>query len=253
MGRVGALAVRGGLFVFGGVCKISEGEGFFAFDAGAAFAAMEVVAFVAGPSVGEVDVEIATNGGDVFFANVDEGAQHLDVGVGAGGNGLRHGGEEVFAAVGVDGVVTGVGGDDEAFGADTFGKAGGDGKKDAVAEGDDGALHVFLLVVAFGDVSAGLKEVTFEESVHKGEVSGVEGNSGLVGLPSGHGEFFGVVFGGVVDAEAGDHFVLGGEGMPESDGGIHATGKKNDRFHGVNLQAGREKATCLRDEMVTRR
>lgn len=181
--------------------------------------------------MGVVDVEFGSACGDVFFAKRDEGAEDLDVGVGACGDGLRHGGEEVFAAVGVDGVVTGVGGDDEAFGADAFGEASGDGEEDAVAEGDDGALHVVFLVVAFGDVAAGLEEVALEELVHEGEVGGVEGDAGLLCLPAGHGEFFGVVLGGVVDAKAGDDIMAFRQGVPEGDGGVHTAGKEDDCFH----------------------
>lgn len=115
------------ILIDGWILNFRNFEGFLAFDAGSAFPAVDFATFVAGPGVGEVDGEFGSSLCDVFFAEVDEGAEDGDVGVGAGGDGLGHGGEEVFATVGVDGVVAGVGSDDEAFGSDAFGVAGGDG------------------------------------------------------------------------------------------------------------------------------
>ena len=97
-----------------------------------------------------------------------------------------------------------VGGDDEAFCAHAFGKARRDGEEDAVAEGNDGALHVLFFVVTFGDVATGFEEVALEKIIHEGEVGGLEGDACFLCLPASHGEFLGVVLRGVVDAEAGD-------------------------------------------------
>ena len=97
--------------------------------------------------------------------------------------------------------------------------------KDAVAEGDHGAFHVFFFVVTFGDVTAGFEEVTLKKIVHEGEVGCVKGDACLLGLPAGHGEFLGIVLGGIVDAEAGNDLVALLKGVPEGDGGIHAAGK----------------------------
>ena len=197
---------------------------------------MEIESLVAGPSVGEVDAELMADGGDVFFAHVDEGAQDLHVGIGASRDRLRHGGEKVFAAIRIDGVVARVCGDDETFCSNAFGKASGDREQDAIAEGHHSAFHVFFFVVPLGDFATGLEEVALEEVVHKGEVGDLKRDSRFLSLPTGHGEFLGVVLGGVIDAEASDHFVTLSEGVPEGDGGIHTAGEKEDRLHGFDRE-----------------
>ncbi len=215
----------GGGFVGGGVGDTCEEEGFAAFDAGAAGAAVAGVAFVAGPGFGVVDVEAMAEGGDGGFVEVDEGAEEFDAGVGAFGHGGGHGVHEGFAAVGVDGVVAGMGGDDEGFGAAAFGEAGGDGEHDAVAEGDDGALHGFLGVMAVGDFAAGLKEVGGEELVDEGEWDDVVVEAAeVIAVPGGEGDFFGVVFGAVVKADGADDVVVLA-GPVEGGDGIHAAGE----------------------------
>jgi hypothetical protein len=77
-------------------------------------------------------------GGDAGFVGGDEGSEELDAGVGAVFHGVGHGEHEGFAAIGVDGVVAGVGGDDESMGVAGFCEACGDGEHDAIAEGEGG-------------------------------------------------------------------------------------------------------------------
>lgn len=215
----------GGGFVVCGVGNPGEEEGFAAFDAGAAGAAVAGVAFVAGPGFAVVDVEAVAEPGDGGFVEVDEGAEQFDTGVGAFGHGGGHGVHEGFAAVGVDGVVAGVGGDDEGVRATTFSKAGGDGEHDGVAKGDDCALHGFLGVVAVGNLTAGLEEIGGEELVDEGKRNDVVVDPAeVIAMPGGEGDFFGVVLRAVVKADGADDFVVL-TGPVEGGDGIHAAGE----------------------------
>lgn len=132
-------------------------------------------------------------------------------------------------------MVTRVRGNDEGFCPEGFGEASGEGKEDAIAEGDDRFLHITIFIVTFGDVATGLKEVGGEEGVDDGEVSGMKGDSGFVRLPLGHGKLFGIVFGAIMDSEAGKDFMAFREGIPEGHGRVHASGEENDGFHGEDL------------------
>ena len=181
---------------------------------------MEFAAFVAGVGLGEIDAELGSAGGDVFFALVDEGTVEGNFFVGAFGDGGGHGGHEGLAAIGVDGVVAGVGGDGEGAGAGAFGEAGGDGEHDAIAEGDDGLLHGKLFVVAIGNFAAGFEKIGGEELVHETEGNRFvpEAEIGAVGF--GEGDFAVVVLGAVIEADAGEHGA-GGGGVVKGDDGIH--------------------------------
>ena len=109
-----------------GVDDAGEVEGFAALDAGAAAAAVEVAAFVARPCLGEGDAQFGTAAYDVGLCPVDEGANELDLFPVGEADGGGHGIGELVAAVGVDGVVAGVGGVGDLVGLDREGVASGD-------------------------------------------------------------------------------------------------------------------------------
>ena len=87
---------------------------------------MDLVPFVAGPGIGKVDAELrspADNGG---LVHRDEGAQEFDPGVGPLADRTGHRFQKFLAAVGIDGVIPGMGRDHDPPGAATLGKAGRD-------------------------------------------------------------------------------------------------------------------------------
>ena len=196
-------------------------KGFAAFDAGATPAAVNFSALVAGPGAGEVDAQFVAAGGDVFLAHGNEGAHQFEIDVGALLDGVGHGLHEFLPAVGVDGVVSRVGGDDEAVGFTAFSEAGSDGEHDAIAEGNHGGFHVGFLVVAFRDVAPGLEEVGFEEVVDEVEFDGLVRDAELLTVPGCKGDFAVVVFRPVVEGNSGGDFVLPG-GVVEGGDGVHA-------------------------------
>lgn len=63
------------ILVGGGVGEVSELEGFFALHTSSAFSAVEFLAFVAGPGVGEIDIQFCSARGNVFLAHIDEGTE----------------------------------------------------------------------------------------------------------------------------------------------------------------------------------
>ncbi len=219
-----------GFFVGGGVGDFCEEEGFAAFDAGAAGAAVAFASFITGPGLGEIDVQFRAAADDGGFVEIDEGAEELDFRVGAffdrGGHGLH----EVFAAIGVDRVVSAVGADDNAVDFEAFGESGGGGEHDAVAEGDDGLAHVFLGVVAFGNFAAGGEEIGGEEVADEAELEDFVGEVELLGVVDGEGDFAVVVFGAVIAGDDGRHLVTL-DGVVERDGRIHSSAAQDRDLH----------------------
>lgn len=119
-------------------------------------------AFVAGVGVLEGDAKVFAKKGDVALGEVAERGEHADAFVGAGLDGGVYGRNEAGAAIGVDGVVAGVVGDEDGVKAVAFGKAGGHGKHYAVAERHDGALHIALVIFPVGDRLSTLEDAALE-------------------------------------------------------------------------------------------
>ena len=206
-------------------------KGFPSFDTGAAGAAVEKAALVAGPGACVVDFEFGSPPDDRGFIHRDKGAQKLDVGVGARIDRLGHGVEKRFATVRIDGVIAGVGRKGHGLGPDAFGIAGCQGKKNAVPKRDDGFFHRQLLVVTVGDFAAGLQQVGLEGLGQKGERHDRVLNAEATALVGGAGKFAGVMFGSVVEAEGSDDLLGGGHVMEDGDR-VEASREKNDDFHG---------------------
>ena len=104
--------------IYRGIGRFRQVEGFATLDAGAAATAVQFPSLVAGPGFLEGNVQFGTEFDDVGLGDADEGAiernlmpiRQLDGGIESVG--------ELGATVGIDGVVPGVGGDDEANGDD---------------------------------------------------------------------------------------------------------------------------------------
>ena len=97
------------------------------------------------------------------------GGEYLDAVVGAMLHGCRHGVDKRLAAVGVDGVIAGMVGNHNSVQAVALSDSTGDGQHDAVAEGHDSCLHVFVIVVALGDSIGALEQCALEVAMHEVE------------------------------------------------------------------------------------
>jgi len=87
-----------------------EVESFAAFNTGAAAAAVNVAALVAGPRFCKGEAQFCAAAHDVGFGPVDEGAAELDCAPITESYGVGHGVGKLVAAIGVDRVVAAVGG-----------------------------------------------------------------------------------------------------------------------------------------------
>ncbi len=149
--------------------------------------------------MGVIDSEFRAAFRDGGLVHGDERSEQADAGIGPPLHGIAHGEHERLAAIRIDRVIAGMRGDDHRFRADAFGKPGGDGEHDAVAEGHDGLFHRFPGVVAFRNLAAGAQEVGFEKPVHEIERYGFMGQAEMSGMPCGAGKLAGVVFRAVVE------------------------------------------------------
>lgn len=202
-----------------------------ALAAGGAAAAVEVAAAVAGVGVGKINTKLVAEGDNLPFAEVDEGTQDFQLGVGAKADGAGHGLHEVLPAIGVDGVIPGVGGDDNARGAVAFRNASGHGQKDAVAEGNDGLFHVFRGVVFRGDGIGTAQQGAVQVRGNGGDVNLMVGDAEMFRLPAGAGEFMAGVVAAVVKCQGSGYLVVPA-GPMESGGGIQPAGEENRDIHG---------------------
>ena len=96
------------LFIYRFVVDSGFAERFYAFGAGAAFAAVVLASFVATPSLAVVDAESFASACDVGFGERGLGREETHAVVGAGLHSVVHRLHEGWAAVGVDSMVAGV-------------------------------------------------------------------------------------------------------------------------------------------------
>jgi len=182
---------------------------------------MNFLSFIAGPSLRKVDAESLSKGGDLGFGEMNQGAEEGDFGVGAEAEGIAHGLHKVLAAIWVDCMVAGVSGDDQTCGSEAFGVASGDGKKDAVAKGHDRLFHGKFFVMAVGNFSAFLQEVRGEKLIDKGQMDDLVGDAQAIGVEFCEGNFEGIMFGAVVEADGGGDITFE-VCVIECDHGIHS-------------------------------
>jgi len=221
----------GGVFgVGGGVFDFGEIEGFAALDAGAAAAAVEIAAFVAGPGLSEGHAELGTAAHDVGLCPIDERADQRDLFPVGQFDGHSHGVGKLVAAVGIDGVVARVGGVGDLLSFNREGVPGRNREKDHVPIGHDGALHRFLGVVPLGDFDFRRGQAAASEEWLDGRQVG----SGLrdAKLRANRG--------GVVELAAVALSIVDGKGVQfvacvaqviEEDSGIEPSGIDDDSFH----------------------
>ena len=96
--------------VGGGVIEAGKVEGFPAFHAGATNTTVLFPSLVAGPGLLKGDFQFRAEGGDVGLGPVDEGSMEGDFMPVGKADGLVEGIGKDFAAVGIDVVVSGMGG-----------------------------------------------------------------------------------------------------------------------------------------------
>ena len=112
---------------------------------------------------------LCATAGYVGLADVGVGSLdcHIDVGscLGSGIDGC----DELRAAVGIDGMVAAVVGNEDTPERVALGNANGNGEHDAVAEGHHGGFHVGVGIVTVGNGVGTLKERAFEILLHEGE------------------------------------------------------------------------------------
>ena len=149
--RYKTLTCRHSGVVDGGIGNAGVPEGFATLAAGAAGAAMVLAAAIAAVGVAVVHAYGGAALGYLSLGEVRIGRQQGNAVVGAGGYGARHILDKGGAAIGIYGVVAAVVGQHHVRQVVRLGKAGCDGKHNAVAEGHDGAAHVFVIVIAVGD------------------------------------------------------------------------------------------------------
>jgi hypothetical protein len=124
-----------------------------------------------------------------------------------------------------------MGGNRYSFGPDTFGIAGGKGQKNTVSERDDGFLHRQFLVMAVGNFTPGFQEVGLEGFGQKGQRHDLVLNAEATALIGCAGEFPGIMFGSIVEAECGHDLFSSGHVMEDGDR-IQPSREKNNDFHG---------------------
>ena len=181
---------------------------------------MRFSADITGPGGGVVHTEFGSAAGDAGLGHGDEGADDFHFRVGAEADGVGHGFHEVLAAVGIDRVVAGVGGDDEAVRFQAFRKSGGDGEHDAVAKWHDGPFHRLLFVVSLRNFTTRLQQVGREHLANESQPDFPVRHTQSGCVVRGEGNLAVVVFGPVVKADGADDFVTP-MGLVKRGDGIH--------------------------------
>jgi hypothetical protein len=190
------------------VSKSSEEKGLPTLDTRAAGSAVNVAAFVARPGARESDAQLVAAHGDVLLPHGDERSENLHAGVGAFADSGRHILHKSFPAIGIDGVVARMSGDHHSFSTTAFGKAGRHAEHDAIAKGNDGRLHVRLLIVPIGHRAPGLEEIGLEVLPDEPERNDLVPNTHEVRVLPGEGKFPVIVLRAVIETEDPHHVML---------------------------------------------
>ena len=210
-----------------GVGQTGQEEGFAPFDAGAAFTAVNLAANVARPCLGKVNTEFLATHRDVRFRHRDEWTQHFNFCVGAKTNRVRYGLHEIFPAIRVNGVVAGVGRNDQSLGIQALGKSGGNREHDAIPERHDRLFHGLRFVVPFWNLTAALEQIRLEEVAHEIQGDDLVGNAEPLAMMGGERDFPVVVLGAVMKADRTNHpipLVC----LVEGSHGIHTPAEEHD-------------------------
>ena len=110
-----------------------------------------LAALVARVGLAVVDAEAFSDLSYLGLGDAGIGGANLYADIGAGPHGLLHWADEVCPAVGVDGMVAEMVGDEHLCEVSALSDATGYGKHDAVAERYDGGAHVVIGIVALRD------------------------------------------------------------------------------------------------------
>ena len=131
---------------------------------------MDVAAFVAGIGVLEGYSKAAAFKCNLALGHIAEGGKQAYVLVGALRYGPVHCLYEAGTAVRINGVVSGVVGNEDGVQPVVFCQTGGYGEHNAVAEGNHGAFHIVCVVVLVGDLRASFQNAAVK--VFSNEVQG---------------------------------------------------------------------------------
>ena len=157
------------LLVDSGVGETCQHKRLMAFDARATLATMHVSALVAAPCFGVVDAQLCAPLHDLRLRQLGVGRHNLHADIGSGLRGVADGPYESRTAVGIDGVVATMVGDEHLLQFVALSNARRDGEHDAIAEGHHGGAHVVVRIVALGNVAGPREERTLEIVVHESQ------------------------------------------------------------------------------------
>ena len=206
--------------VDGAVVYTGKSERFATLSAGATSAAVVLPPFIAGIGFGVVDAQPLAVACNFGFVDIAVGRTHLDALVGARLHSRRHGIHEIGSAVGIDGVVAGVVGNHHPLEPVAFGYATSNGKHNAIAKRYHGGFHIFIVVVAIGDIVGSAEERAFEVAVHKFERNNDMLNAQALAVGDSANAFAAVLRRAIIESDGeGNAFAK----LIEHGGGIHTT------------------------------
>ena len=206
--------------VDGAVVDAGKSERFATLSAGAAGAAVVLPPFVAGIGFGVVDAQPLAVACNFGFVDIAVGRTHLNALVGARLHSRRHGIHEIGSAVGIDGVVAGVVGNHHPLESVAFGYATSNGKHNTIAKRHHGGFHIFIVVVAIGDIVGSAEERAFEVAGHKFERNNDMLNAQALAVGDSANAFAAVLRRAIIECDGeGNAFAK----LIEHGGGIHTT------------------------------
>lgn len=147
--------IRGTRVISGGIGNLSQMKSLAAFDAGAAPTAVKLESLVAGPSVFEGNIQFSPELYDIGLGYADEGTIKgylMPIGETYGGIQRIC---KLCPTIRVYGMITSMSGISYSNKLGRDGPTGGNGKKDHVAVGNHGGLHVVLGVMPLGNFDLG--------------------------------------------------------------------------------------------------
>ena len=211
--------------IFGRVVDARLPECLFPLHASATLAAMLFATLVAGVCRGIVDAQPFADGCYLRFRQRGVGGVDADVVVCAVAHGFGHRCDERLSAVGIDGVVACMVGDEHRFQSPALSQSAGDGKHDAVAEGDYRRFHVLVLIVPFGNGVRALQQRRLEIFAHELERNDDVLDAEQLAVVGGKVRFPFVVVTAVVECDCeGDMFFV----VVQQGHAVHASRQDND-------------------------
>lgn len=204
---------------------------------------MVFAAFVTRPCLCEINTQLLSALDNLRFREPNERTQNLHAAVRAETNCGGHGVHEFSTAVGKDGVVSRVRGDDDGVRADGFRKARRRCEEDTVAKRDDGLLHGQSFVVCVRDAWPGLQQRRAEMLANEIQADDFVADAEPLAMMRRKRNLPMIVFRPVIEAESGDDFIVRRRFVERADG-IQTTADQDDGFtsHGFVFTSVRSRA-----------